>query len=58
MKKIFDYLPFFIVALFATTIYFPKVFAKNNHFSNFQRANEPAIAQVITSSKRDRHPPH
>ncbi|MCU0533388.1 MAG: hypothetical protein MUD14_05780 [Hydrococcus sp. Prado102] len=58
MKKIFDYLPFFVVALFATTLYFPKVFAKENHFSNVEKLNKPAIAQVISSAKRDRHPPH
>ncbi|NJP19099.1 MAG: hypothetical protein HC763_09170 [Hydrococcus sp. CRU_1_1] len=58
MKKIFDYLPFFVVALFATTLFFPKVFVQENHLLNFQRLNKPAIAQVIASSKPDRPSPH
>lgn len=58
MKKIFDYLPFFIVALFATTLYFPKIFAKENHLLNFQRLDKPAIAQMMTVLQKQRHPPH
>jgi hypothetical protein len=57
MKKIFDYLPFFIVALFATSLYFPKILAKENHLLNFQRLDKPA-AQTLAVSQKQRHPPH
>jgi hypothetical protein len=46
MKKIFDYLPFFIVALFAVTICFPKVFAQESHRFGSNLQIEQAIEQV------------
>jgi hypothetical protein len=44
MRRVFDYLPFFIVALFAVTIVVPKVFAQDNKIIDHRI--EPAIAQV------------
>ncbi|MBF2019786.1 MAG: hypothetical protein IGR93_06700 [Hydrococcus sp. C42_A2020_068] len=46
MKTIFDYLPFFIVALFAVTLCFPKVFAQEIHRFGSDLSIEQAIEQV------------
>ncbi|WP_139253681.1 hypothetical protein [Hydrococcus rivularis] len=56
MKTMLDYLPFFIVALFAVTLYFPKVFAQESHHFGSDLSIEQAIEQVkLAPSKLNPH---
>jgi hypothetical protein len=50
MKKIFDYLPFFIVALFAVTLVFPKFFSQKDSVFGANVSKESAIEQLIPLS--------
>jgi hypothetical protein len=45
-KRIFDYLPFFVVALFAVTVCFPKVFIQDSQRFNLAVSNKQAIEQI------------